>query len=253
VASLADAYHGEAMTSRAVEGHATFHRNGETMRTSLLVFTALSLSSCGEPKYDYAGYRTYEHFPLDGERYWSYQSSSQEHMLDVSIESTEFKGDTAVKTLRYVNASLDSLMYSIKWSSDSRNGVQIHGYMLEEGVDTSGGDDTGVGSDAIVGVWVDFSPALHITEHQMAPGGIVKSEGNGVKYTSTFAAVEKCENNWADTPWDCIRVVIESDEAEPAPFVGTWHWATEFGTSLFQPLGAETPWMLTDFDWDHEG
>jgi hypothetical protein len=221
------------------------------MRTSLLVFTALGMSACGEPQYKYAGYRTYEHFPLDGERYWSYQSSSQEHMLDVSIESTETQGNKSIKTLRYVNASLDSLMYSIKWSSDSRDGIQIHGYMLEDVPDSSGGDDTGLGSDAIVGVWVNFSPALDITEHQMEPGSEVESEGNGVNYTSTFAAVETCANNWADKNWECIKVVIESDEAEPAPFVGTWHWATEFGTSLFQPHGAETPWMLTDFDWDH--
>ena len=70
------------------------------MRTTLLFFSALGLSACGEPTYQYAGYRTYEHFPLDGERYWSYQSSSQDHLLDVSIESTESQGNKSIKTLR---------------------------------------------------------------------------------------------------------------------------------------------------------
>jgi hypothetical protein len=225
------------------------------MRTALTVLSLAATVGCGAPAYDYAGYRTYEHFPLDGERYWNYQNPNEDHLLDVTIDSTEYTGNKALKTLRYQNASLDSVMHWIKWSSDSGSGVQIHGYMVEEssGAPSGGEDDTGEpGTEAVTGSWVNYDPPLTITQHQMTPGESVESIGNDVTYTSTFAAVEGCANNWADTDWDCLKIVIDSDESDPPPFVGTWHWAPEFGTSLFQAKGDETPWILTDFEWSPE-
>lgn len=229
------------------------------MRASLTLIALAATVGCASPSYDYSGYRTYDHFPLDGERYWNYQSANKDYLMDVRIDSTEYVGNKAVRTLRYENANLASVLYWIKWSSDSANGVQIHGYMIEEPAatnpndDADGGEDTGdAGTDAVVGTWVDFSPPLAITSHQMTPGETLETAANGVTYTSTFAAVETCANNWADTPWDCLKIEVESDETDPPPFVGTWHWATEFGTSLFQPKGENSPWILTDFDWQPE-
>tara|TARA_B100000575_G_scaffold35842_1_gene24181 strand:+ start:944 stop:1621 length:678 start_codon:yes stop_codon:yes gene_type:complete len=223
------------------------------MRASLTLIALTATVGCSSPSYDYSGYKTYDHFPLDGERYWNYQSASQDYLMDVRIDSTESVGDTAVRTLRYENANLASVLYWIKWSSDSGNGVQIHGYMVEEtsSVGPDDGTDTGDAStDAVVGTWVNFDPPIAITDHQMTPGETIETAGGDATYTSTFAAVETCDNNWADTSWECLKIVIESNEAEPPPFVGTWHWATEFGTSLFQPAGATSPWILTDYEWD---
>ena len=229
------------------------------MRTSLTALALVATVGCASPTYEYSGYRTYDHFPLDGERYWNYQNPNEDYLLDVTIDSTEFVGNQAVRTLRYQNGSLDSVLYWIKWSSDSGNGVQIHGYMVEEsagsGADDaeSGEGDTGEPSgDVITGEWVNYSPPIKVTDHQMTPGEVIESPTADATYTSTFAAVETCGNNWADTDWDCLKITIESDEALPPPFVGTWHWATEFGTSLFQPQDSLEPWILTDFEWSPE-
>ena len=166
------------------------------MRTSLTAIALVASVGCASPTYEYSGYRTYDPFPLDGERYWNYQNPNEEYLLDVTIDSTEYVGNRAVRTLRYENGSLDSVLYWIKWSSDSGSGVQIHGYMVEEGTGSVADD--------------------------------------------------------SEDDWDCLKITIESDEASPPPFVGTWHWATEFGTSLFQPKDSLEPWILTDFDWSPE-
>jgi hypothetical protein len=227
---------------------------GGAMRASLTSIALAATLGCGSPAYQYSGYSTYDHFPLDGERYWNYQNPGEDYLLDVTIDSTEYVNNQSIKTLRYQNATLDSVMYWIKWSSDSRSGVQIHGYMIEDSASLpDSGSDTGEPStDAITGSWVEFSPAITVTTYQMTPGESVETDGNGVKYTSTFNSVESCPNNWADTDWDCLKITIDSDEPEPPPFVGTWHWATEFGTSLFQPKGSDNPWILTDFEWSPE-
>ena len=59
------------VTLRAAEGHARAPGDGGTMRTWLAAL-ALFASGCGGTAYQYAGYNTYEYFPLDGERYWKY-------------------------------------------------------------------------------------------------------------------------------------------------------------------------------------
>jgi hypothetical protein len=222
------------------------------MRAFLTALTALATIGCSQPAYEYTGYKPHEHFPLDGERYWTYQNPSEDHLLDVTIDSRELVNEKNLNTLRYSNGSLDSVMYWIKWSSDSTNGIQIHGYMAEDiATDPDEGeDDTGApADDAVVGSWVNYDKPLSIARYQMTPGESIESDGNGTTYTATFASVETCPNNWADTDWDCLKFVIDSEESEPPPFVGTWHWATEFGTSLFLPKGAENPWILTDFEW----
>ena len=225
------------------------------MRTSLTALALVASVGCASPTYEYSGYRTYDHFPLDGERYWNYQNPNEDYLLDVTIESdsTQSVGNPAIRTLRYQNGSLDSVLYWIKWSSDSGNGVQIHGYMVEEAggvvADDSGADTGAPSGDVTTGEWVTYSTPIQVTNHQMTPGESIESPTSGATYTSTFAAVETCANNWADTDWECLKITIESDEAVPPPFVGTWHWATEFGTSLFQPKDSLEPWILTDFEW----
>jgi hypothetical protein len=219
------------------------------------VLIALTLTSCGTPAYQYAGYRTYEHFPLDGNRAWLYKNQNQDFMMTVEkLPEPSAQGSKRIHTLRYAQEDPYRLMYSIKWSSDSTDGVEIHGYSVEDNPTDDGEeiDDTGVESDSTGGQWVNFIPPLQITEYQMAPGDVVQSSGGGVAYTSTFERMEGCPNDWRDD-WDCMKVVISSAaEDEVAPFVGTWHWATRYGASLFQPPGEDYPWTLVRADWTPE-
>ena len=225
------------------------------MRNALI---ALTLTACGTPAYQYAGYRTYEHFPLDGNRAWLYKHQDQDFLMTVEkMPDPVAQGSKRIHTLRYAVEDPYRLLYSIKWSSDSTDGVEIHGYSVEtvvdDGDDDGGGtDDTGVAGDVTGGQWVEFVPPLQITEYQMAPGDVVQSSGAGVNYTSTFENMEGCPNDWRND-WDCMKIVIESSsETDLAPFVGTWHWATRYGASLFQPQNDNYPWTLVRADWTPE-
>jgi len=218
------------------------------MRKALI---ALTFTACGTPDYQYAGYRTYEHFPLDGaEREWLYKHQEKDYLMKVEkLPNPAAMGSKRIHTLRYAQDDPYRLMYSIKWSSDSTDGVEIHGYMLEDGGDDgSDGNDTGAAGDVITGQWVEFSPPLHLTEFQMAPGDAVQSSAGGFDYTTTFETMEGCPNDWRND-WDCMKVVIESTEPDPPPFVGTWHWATRYGASLFQPQGENYPWTLVTAEY----
>ena len=55
------------------------------MRTVLTLAAALFAVACSPSKYDYAGFRTYDHFPLDGEREWEYKSDAEDYLLRVSL------------------------------------------------------------------------------------------------------------------------------------------------------------------------
>lgn len=231
------------------------------MRLVLIALSALTVGGCTEPEYKYAGFRTYDYFPLDGTRTWKYKHAVHDYLLEVDMETEpEVEGATRIHTLRYKQDEPSRVLYAIKWSSDSTDGVQIHGYIVEnepaevseDGDDTgepSGGDDTAsTAVDTITDGWVDFDPPLQLTEYQMAPGDVLKSSAGGDDYTSTFEETESCPNDWRDD-WECLRLVIESSSSDPAPFVGTWHWATEYGTSLFEPVGEAAPWTLVEATW----
>ena len=234
------------------------------MRNALIALSfitsgGLAMTACGTPDYQYAGFRTYDHFPLDGmTREWTYKHPEKDFLMHVEkMENPATLGPKKIHTLLYAQEDPYRLLYSIKWSSDSTDGVEIHGYMVEENAnlgDNGGGDDGGatdtgmVGEDVVTGQWVEFSQPLQLTEFQMAPGEVVVSSGGGVDYTTTFETMEGCPNDWR-ADWECMKIVVESSEVNPAPFVGTWHWATRFGTSLFQPQGENSPWTLVTAEY----
>jgi hypothetical protein len=215
----------------------------------------IALTGCGSSAYTYSGYWSADHFPLSGNITWEYQNEGEDYLMKVQTVSTETIGDDNVVTLNYVNQDTSSLIYAIKWSADAGESIRLHGYKVEsemgdQGQDDSGGADAGI--DTVAGEWVNFDPPLNLTEAQGVPGDVIKSTGNGVQFTSTFDAYEACPNLWTQD-WECLKLVIESDEVSPAPFVGTWHLATEYGTSLFQPANASYPWRLTTYDWKEAG
>ncbi len=232
------------------------------MRHYPIIAISVLAISCGESKYDYAGYQTYKYFPLDGKtRSWEYFSEDSSYLMRVDmLDPQELVGSTSIATLEYAQVDPYKLLWSVKWSADSANGIQIHGYLLEAtsddpdpGDDTGdAGDDTG-GADinAETGTWVSFDPPIQFSEYQMSPGDSVSTSTGGTTYTSTLQSVEKCPNNWAPVTWDCLVFSLEGDDS--MPFVGSWSLATDWGTSRFQPaLKSGTPWVLTDADFWEE-
>ena len=200
------------------------------MRTSLLLLPALM--GCGQAAYTYSGYWASDHFPLTpSTAEFMNEGDDFDFSMEVSVGEVETSGGTKVATFNYMNKNDDnSLLYKIKWSSDNTDGIQVHGYYLDDG-------------------WVNFSSPVQIVERQGEPNTSVTSDVDGSSYTATFEAYEACPNLW-NKNWECMKVVISSDEDNPAPFLGTWHWATEYGTSRFQPVGTDYPWILEAHDWD---
>jgi len=213
---------------------------------------------CSGPKYDYGGFSTHKYFPLDGsQRSWTFYTDAETWLLHAEMLTPhQREGSTSIATIEYTRTDPYALLYTVKWSSDSSNGIQIHGYSQESDGSSSGGDDTASGSDDTgvdsvePGTWVDFSPPISFSKFQMAAGDKVTSSTGGVTYTSTFEEVEKCPNNWATETWDCLRFVLESSSStDVPPFVGTWWLATDWGPSWFQPPGLSDPWVLTEAKW----
>ena len=202
------------------------------MRTPFSILALAAITGCGPAAYTYSGYWASDHFPLTP-AVWTYTNEGDDvdYMMEVSIIDTEQVDGTDIATFDYVNTDdNNALLYSIKWASDNYSGIQIHGYRLADGS------------------WVNFSQPLQVVDRQGEPNSSIESNVDGYAYTTTFEAYEDCPNMWTEN-WQCMKVVITSEETNMAPFLGTWHWATEFGTSLFQPEGAEFPWKLTSHDW----
>lgn len=207
------------------------------MRLSLFI-GGLMMTACDTDNYQYAGHNTYEYFVFDGERTWKYRQDdlSIEWRMEARKSGVVDKGTTQVVTIDYGVLDPAELLYSIDWSSDSSNGIQIHGYSVEDG-------------DA-----VNFDTPVSMSDYRMVPGDIVETVTNGVTFTAELVGVESCENDWVTEPWECLHFSISDgvDDASSAPFVGDWWLAADWGTSRFQPAGYSTPWILSEAVWSPE-
>lgn len=207
------------------------------MRLSLFI-GGLMMTACDTDNYQYAGHNTYEYFVFDGERTWKYRQDdlSIEWRMEARKSGVVDKGTTQVVTIDYGVLDPAELLYSIDWSSDSSNGIQVHGYSVEDG-------------DA-----VNFDTPVSMSDYRMVPGDIVETVTNGVTFTAELVGVESCENDWVTEPWECLHFSISDgvDDASSAPFVGDWWLAADWGTSRFQPAGYSTPWILSEAVWSPE-
>jgi hypothetical protein len=196
------------------------------------------MTACDTDNYQYAGHNTYEYFVFDGERTWKYRQDdlSIEWRMEARKSGVVDKGSTQVVTIDYGVLDPAELLYSIDWSSDSSNGIQVHGYSVEDG-------------DAVT-----FDTPVSMSDYRMVPGDMVETVTNGVTYTAELVGVESCANDWVTDPWECLHFSISDgvDDASSAPFVGDWWLAADWGTSRFQPAGYSTPWILSEAVWSPE-
>ena len=207
------------------------------MRLSLFI-GGLMMTACDTDNYQYAGHNTYEYFVYDGERTWKYRQEDLgiEWRMEARKSGVVDKGSTQVVTIDYGVLDPSELLYSIDWSSDSSNGIQVHGYSVEDG-------DT-----------VAFDTPVSMSEYRMVPGDTIETVTNGITYTAELVGVESCANDWVTDPWECLHFSISDgvDDASSAPFVGDWWLAADWGTSRFQPAGYDTPWILSEAVWSPE-
>lgn len=201
---------------------------------------ALALLGCIGSDPIYSGNKTYEYFPLDGVRTWTYvpdidaASPNVDYNLFVEKMGTRNVEGSTVVTLEYRNDSTGDLKYSIDWSSDSAGGIRIWGYAVQ------GGES------------VTFDEPVQFADYTMVVGDSTETQTNGKTYTSTLDAKDDCTNYWTDNVWECLYFYLEDgdgDDNAGVPFAGHWAIAGSYGATRFQPTGIAQDWVLATGSW----
>lgn len=230
------------------------------MWSATLALIALGLTGC-DPDYRYGGYQIFDHFPLDGSRSWEYASDdlSVPYKLDVRMSEEALTTDKyVIREFQHFNQETGDPLLSVQWSSDSSSGVLIHGYQVFE---TSGGTGAGTGAGPGGGT----APPLPATvvsyagnpvvfgDPEMAPGESVVTEVDGYTVTSTFEAVEPCENYWVADDWqNCLRIHVDDGDGDPdagLAFAGTYWIVPRYGIAWMQLTGDSEVWRLVTASW----
>ncbi|MEL6344216.1 MAG: hypothetical protein AAFV53_13940 [Myxococcota bacterium] len=199
-----------------------------------------------DPEFTYSGFQTHNYMGLDGDRNWAYvlDDNTLEWRLKVDKGPEETRDGSAVYPLDYGQENLGTqeytLLYTIWWSSDSRDGIRIHEIMDERAGKSS----------------IAFETPIVIADPQMIPGESVTTETDGLTIVSTLDSQGSCPNDWiTGTPWDCLNFEVD-DGAEGGsglPLIGRWELATDYGPSRFQQTEYTSDWVLSTAYWDESG
>ncbi|MCB9741254.1 MAG: hypothetical protein H6741_16865 [Alphaproteobacteria bacterium] len=244
---------------------------------TLLCFTAIGLGAGCEPETTYGGYDMVDHFPVDGQREWTFANESKGYDIVMNMgpgSETTMIGDieTDIKTFQVFfgpdGPGSGDLYMEMKWSSDNYNGVLIHGYEVfseEPTDDGSGGDDTGGGGDDTGGgdtggargplEAFTFSPPITFADRKMVPGESVVTETGGMTFTSTFVLQEDCENHLLQgelTP-TCLKIELDDGDGDVntgLKITGTYWIATRYVFSWIHFAGDDDKWSLAGYDWE---
>lgn len=231
--------------------------------TALLLTTSL-LAACGDKDpIGYSGYKMADHFPMDGKRSWEYANAAYTFGLDVEMsETAEASGDGAeIRAFDHYHSVTGDLLMSVKWSSDSVNGVRIWGFEVYE-VTAGGGGDSGDSDSGDSGAVVEmptwtpqaytFDPPILVASREESPGDEETTSTGGFTFVSTFTAVEPCENTWVggENTWDCLRIEITESGGADLRILGTYWMAPRYGLSWWQMNGDSDKWVLSKADWE---
>ena len=208
------------------------------MRTISVALLALTVA-CGPDtdRYTYGGYDMSSHFPLDGSRLWEYLSDSPDvsWTLEVEKTGTATASTYEVITLEHVNGDTVESLFDVEWSSDSINGVKIHGY-----------EDFAGGSGPI-----SFDPAVQFASRQMVPGDSVETETGNTTFTATFAGLTDCATHWAPD-WDeldCLVVTVETANGAHTAVTGSYTVVPRYGSAYLDLDYYDGLWNLADHTW----
>lgn len=190
---------------------------------------------------NYSGHNTHEYMPLDGVRSWQYQNDGAAFDMVVEKTNTNTVDGIDIITYTYSKKEPSESLATIDWSSDSLNGILVHGYTLTN----QGG--------------MEFETPVILADYKMVPGESVETITDGITFTSTFVAMEQCPNNWIDedNTWDCLKFEISSDSSSGSfPFVGEWWLANTWGPSRFitpdGSFGSSNTWVLSQATYSPE-
>ena len=208
------------------------------MLTAMLL---LSLAACDGNGVNYPGTTMTDYFPFDGGRDATYVNADTEgvpwHLVTHKVEPTEQFEGREIATFEYSKED-GTLLYSVKWSVESQQPIQIEGWA----------DGTGE--------FTMFDPPLVVAEYQMHSDSSVTTETGGYSWTSTYYGPEDCPVLWGGLDWtDCAHIRIDDgdgdDNAGPK-FAGDYMFVTRYGAAWMTTTGYQQ-WTLSDYDWDTGG
>lgn len=232
--------------------------------TRSLTLVPLLLGACiDDNNTGYSGYKMADHFPMDGKRSWEYMNEAHNFKLDVEMStSAEASGDgDEIRAFDTFHDPSGDLLMTVRWSSGSVNGVRIWGFEVYDvggGGEDSGQDSGGDSGEATLEYpeWTPgaytFDPPILLADREEKPGDEQVTETGGFTFTSTFAAVEECENLWVggENTWTCLRVDLTEASGADLRILGSYWMAPRYGLSWFELQGDTAKWILTRAEWE---
>ncbi len=192
-----------------------------------------ALQGCNPSNTAFSGHSISEFFPLHGVKrdavYKNDDASFTEKMLVEKLSETELSDGTDVSTLEhYLESSTGrTLIGTVEWSSETSDGVRIHGY--------SDGDGASTAFDPPVAI----SPS---TDKWQTDDDPVCTETGGFTFRSELIGFEDCPVAWGPDWSDCLHVALvgcssdcECEEDESGLlFVGEYWQVSTYGTAWKQ-------------------
>ncbi len=206
------------------------------------LFLALGLACGGDDTVTTTGQAFERYVPLDGYRYWEFQSEDPFATWTAHVAKSNEPDSSSgydVYTLTTTNVETDSVMRTLRISSDGDDGVLIHGYEVKDAGDGSSLQNLGS---------ADFDPPMVFGSANMANGDAVTTETGGTTYTSTFDGTVACPNPYTEAWENCRRIVVTDDEAEgdmASPIAGSWWLVEGYGIAWYQLTGDTEAWKLS--------
>ncbi len=205
------------------------------------VLLAIGIACNGDDTVATTGQAFERYLPLDGYRYWEYESEDPFSNWVARVDKT-FEPDTTsgydVYTLTTTVTETDEVLRHVDWSSDGDDGVLIHGYEVLAAGDGSSLQNKGS---------AEFDPPVIFGTPNMGNGDLETTSAGGTTYTSTFVGTEACPNPYTETWESCRRIELTDDENEgdmASPIAGTYWLVEGYGVAWYQTTGHSEPWKL---------
>ncbi len=213
--------------------------------TAALGALSLGLSSVAcDADYNYMGYSMYDYFPLDGSaRDWTYINEDQNITWSLFVEMQEpsMVGNVEQVVLEHSRYDTSDLLMAVTWSSDSSNGVLIHGYENYE-----------------LGTSATFDPPVVFAEDHMAPGDTAVTSTGGYEFTATFDLVTGCATEWT-TSWgdddNCLKITLQDEDGMASTngeFTGSYWVVPRYGIAWWESDYYGGRWNLSHASWQED-
>jgi hypothetical protein len=203
------------------------------------------LLACQPSTTTYNGISMSDFFPLDGSRAATYTNadSTVPYKLGMNkVEPTSQADGREVVVLEYGEDEGDTLFYSVGWSTQAGDAVQVHNYSVG------------------AGELITFDPPLQVTDDDdtMRTGESIifdttGSDGTAWTVTSTYVEpVPECPTLYTDKWTDCIHIRIDDgdgDDTVGLPFAGDYTLVTGYGPAYMTVTGDADEWNLTKYTY----